>query len=185
MKSKTIVALCILTIGMIIMNCVLLKQNLNLKAQLDERQRSMVLKPGTMLNELEGNDVDGNQYVLSYGSNRPKTVLLVFSPLCGYCTQNLKNWRALYEGLDRKAFRVVAVSTISDGVKEYMSSHEFNIAPVISDVAPKKKVEYEMTVTPQTILIDSDGRVESVWAGVLDQQDKRQIEAAVGVHLPS
>jgi hypothetical protein len=53
-----------------------------------------------------------------------------------------------------------------------MTQHELTDVPVIAEVDPKNRVSYEMTVTPQTILIDSDGKVEKVWTGFI-QGDER------------
>jgi len=97
----------------------------------------------------------------------------------------MPNWKAIAQGLDRNAYRIVAVSILSEGVKEYMAQHELTDVPVIAEVDPKNRVSYEMTVTPQTILIDSDGKVEKVWTGFIQGDELSEIERVLGLKLPT
>jgi peroxiredoxin len=97
----------------------------------------------------------------------------------------MPNWKAIAQGLDRKSYRIVAVSILSEGVKEYVAQHDLPDVPVIADVDPKSRVAYEMTVTPQTILINSDGKVEKVWTGFIQADERNEIERSLGLKLPT
>ena len=145
----------------------------------------MVLKEGTIVPSLSGIDLDGNRYALAYGSDPRKVVMFVFSPRCGFCTKNMPNWIAIADTLDRKSFRIVAVSIVSEGVKDYVSQSKLAGVPIIAEVDPKSRLSYEMTVTPQTILIDSTGRVEKVWIGLTLKDDRADIERSLKVKLPT
>ena len=167
------------------MNVALILQNRNLKKSGAGINRTVSLNAGNVVPSLSGIDLNGNKVTLDYGNDNRKALVLIFSPRCAFCTKNMPNWQAIAQGLDRKSYRIVAVSTLSDGVKEYMSQHELTDVPIIAEVDPKSRVSYEMTVTPQMILIDSDGKVERVWTGFIQQADERnEIERALGLKLP-
>jgi peroxiredoxin len=132
---------------------------------------------------LSGTDLDGKDFTLSYSNDPRKVVLLVFSPRCGACTKNMPNWKAMLQSLDQNSYRIVAVSTVSDGVKEYVGQQKLTDIPIISEVDPKSRVSYEMNVTPQTILINSDGVVEKLWIGVLSPDERNEVEQSLGLKL--
>src|ERR1044072_7164161 len=171
---------------LVALNVGLIVQNRTLKAAAGSGggSRAIVLPPGKSVPALSGLDSEGRQLVFDYGSDPRKTLLLVFSPRCAYCTKNMPNWNALTLGLDGKQFRVVAVSTMSEGVKEYVEKHGFKNVPVITTPDPKDKVAYEMNITPQTVLIGADGTVEKVWTGLIQGAEREDIEKQFGVSLP-
>ena len=136
-----------------------------------------------MVPALSGMDLDGNEITLNYQNDPRKAVMLIFSPSCGYCTDNMPNWQAIAQSLDRKLYRIMAVSITNEGVKEYIGQHSLPDVPVIADVEPKSRVSYEMNVTPQTILIDSQGKVEKVWTGVLQHDERPEVEQSLGLKL--
>jgi len=132
---------------------------------------------------LSGLDLNGTRISLNYQDDPRKAVMLVFSPRCAYCTQNLPNWHSIAQSLDPKLYRIMAVSTSADGVKEYVGQNSFPEVPIIADVDPKSRVSYEMNLTPQTILIDSQGRVEKIWTGVLQPDERTEVERFLGLKL--
>jgi peroxiredoxin len=184
--SKTRMRLLVLLIiTMAVLNTVLIIQNRTLKASTRPAggSRSISLNPGKVLPPLMGMDVDGKQLAFNYKSDQRKTVLLVFSPHCPYCRANMPNWKTITQTLDAKSFRVVGVSILSEGVKEYVDKYEFTNLPIIADPDPQNRVAYEMNLTPQTILIGPDGKVENVWTGLIQGKEREEIEQSLGVKL--
>ena len=177
----------LLGLMMMALNVALVVQNRALKAAASNPGggRSIVLKPGKVLPTLAGMDTDGRELKFPFGADQRKTVLLVFSPRCPYCAQNMPNWQAIARGIDSKSFRVVAVSTSSEGVKEYVAKHELTNLSVIADIEPKNRVEYEMNLTPQTVLIGPDGTAEKVWTGRIGAAERDEVEQRLGVRLPA
>ena len=88
------------------------------------------------------------------------------------------------KGLDRRSFRLAGVSLQSEGFEEYASRHGINQVPILTKIDPKYRVAYNLALTPQTILIDADGKVEKVWTGFLRGEDKQNVELALNVRLP-
>lgn len=182
-SKRGAILLTVLILTLLILNVILVTQNRNLRAAGSVGTRSIALKEGTIVPALSGLGLDGNKITLNYQNDPRKAVMLIFSPRCSYCTDNMPNWQAIAQSLDRKLYRIMAVSITSDGVKDYIAQHRLPDVPVIADVEPKSRVSYEMNVTPQTILIDSQGKVEKVWTGVLQQHERAEVEQSLGLKL--
>lgn len=177
----------LLVVVMAGLNVALLVQNRTLKAAAatPSGSRSIALKAGKVLPTLTGLDAEGHKLTFDYGADPRKTVLLVFSPRCPYCTENMPDWRALAQGIDPKSYRMVAVSLLSEGAKEYVATHGLSDVPVITDPDPKNRVAYEMNLSPQMVLIGPDGTAEKVWTGLLRGAERDEVEQLLGVKLPA
>jgi peroxiredoxin len=143
----------------------------------------MVLKEGTIVPAISGLDLNGNKISLNYQDDPRKAIMLVFSPRCAYCTENMPNWQTIAQSIDQKQYRIMAVSTTRDGVNEYVAKNGFPDVPIIADVEPKSRVTYDMNVTPQTILIDSQGRVEKIWVGLIQPDEQTEVKRFLGLNL--
>lgn len=172
----------LLVFALIVLNASLIIQNRSLRGAAGTR--SPVLQPGSLVPSLSGKDLDGKDFTLSYSNDSRKVVLLVFSPRCGFCTKNMPNWQAILQSLDRNSYRIVAVSIVSEGVKEYVNQYKLTDVPIIAEVDPKSRVSYEMNVTPQTILINPDGKVEKLWIGMFSPAERSEIEQSFSLKLP-
>jgi hypothetical protein len=184
-KNRAVVLLT-LVFGAILLlvNVLLVQQNKKLRGLANRPDRALEIKPGTSLPPLEGLDSNGDRRSFNYGQDARKTVLLVLSPRCRACEDNMPNWEAIINGLDQRSFRLAAVSLQSEGFKEYAIRHGINQLPTLTDIDPKYRVAYNLALTPQTILIDADGKVEKVWTGRLREGDKQDVELALNVRLP-
>jgi peroxiredoxin len=183
-SKKASILVVLLVAALLVLNASLVIQNRNLRAKISG-PRSTVLHPGNLVPSLSGMDIDGKNFTLAYGNDPRKAVMLVFSPRCGYCTKNMPNWKAIAQSLDRNSYRIVAVSISSEGVKEYIGQQKLTDVPIIAEVDPKSRVSYEMNVSPQTILIDSQGKVEKLWTGVFSPDERSEVEQFLGLKLPA
>jgi hypothetical protein len=184
--DNRIVATLVVVLGAVLMlvNVMLVEQNKKLKVLASRPDRALEVKPGTALPPLEGLDISGATNSVRYGQDLRKTVLLILSPRCQVCDGNMPNWKAIINGLDRRSFRLAAVSLQSEGFRAYLSRHGVDNIPTLTKLDPKQMVAYNLALTPQTILIDSDGKVEKVWTGLLRGKDKQDVELALNVRLP-
>lgn len=184
-KGKVVTLLMFfLGVALLFVNVMLVRQNKKLKVLAGRPDRALEIKPGTALPQLEGFDSNGVRHSIGYGQDPRKTVLLVLAPRCYACEENMRNWVAIVNGLDRRTFRLVAVSLQSEGFNEFASRHGINHVPVLTTIDPKYRVAYHLALTPQTILIDADGKVEKVWTGLLQGEDKQDVELALNIRLP-
>jgi hypothetical protein len=184
-KSR-VVAMLMFVLGatLLLVNVLLVQQNKKLKVLASRPDRALEVKPGTALPPLQGFDSNGARHSIDYGQDSLKTVLLVLAPRCHACEENMPNWEAIINRLDRRSFRLAAVSLQSEGFREYASRHGINQVPVLTKIDPKYRVAYNLALTPQTILIAADGKVEKVWTGALQGEAKHDVELALNVRLP-
>ena len=182
-SKKGTILLMVLILTLLVLNVSLIIQNRNLRSLTTVTKRSMVLKEGTIVPAISGLDLNGNKISLNYQDDPRKAIMLVFSPRCAYCTENMPNWQSIAQSIDPKLYRVMAVSVTSDGVKEYVAKNGFPNVPIIADVEPRSRVAYEMNVTPQTILIDSQGRVEKIWVGLIKPDERTEMKQFLGLKL--
>lgn len=184
-KNKVVAPLMFLLGSVLLLvNVLLVQQNKKLKDLARRPDRALEVKPGTALPPLEGFDSNGVRQVVDYGQGSQKTVLLVLTPRCSACEKNMPNWEAIISGLDQRSFRLIAVSLHSEGLKEYASQHGIDRIPILTTIDPKYRVAYNLALTPPIILIDADGKVEKVWTGLPNGEEKLDIEMALNVRLP-
>jgi peroxiredoxin len=165
-------------------NVLLVQQNKKLKVLARKPDRALEIKPGTAVPPLEGLDSNGNRHRINDRPDSRKTVLLVLSPRCHACEENMPNLEAIINRLDRQSFQVAAVSLQPGDFNEYPNRRGINQIPILTRIDPKYRVAYNLALTPQVILIDADGKVEKVWTGLLQEEDKREVELALDVRLP-
>ena len=164
------------------LNIVLIVQNSHLKATVKKGEVALI--EGQSMPAIAGKDIEGQEQIFDWGKDGRKTLLMNFSPRCGYCRENMPNWLAILQTIDKSAYRVLLVSSISDGAKEFIDKYEIKDIPIIVEPEPKVLVNYLMYVTPQTILLNPDGKIAKIWTGAFINEQKSQIEQSLNVKLP-
>jgi peroxiredoxin len=178
MKWNIAVSACCLLL--LVTNVALIQQNRKLKAQVSQPPPSMEVPAGTHVPDFNGHDIDGKQLSVSYGQDSRKVLLFVFSPTCGFCAENWPKWSEIIPALNTAMVRPVGVDVSSTVTRDFISQHQLSNMPVVAQADPKDIVAYQLRLTPQTILVDSQGRVERVWSGVLDDSNIADIQRMAG-----
>jgi len=161
-------------------NIALLRQNSQLKSRLSLPPPVLEVAPGTQMPDLRGYDPAGKPLEVLYGKDARKVLVLVFSPTCGFCDQNWPKWQQIISALDRSAVRPVAVDVTSTTNAIFVSQHQLAQVPVFAQVDPRATLDYRFHLTPQTILVDRDGKVEKVWTGVLNDSAQAELKHLLG-----
>jgi peroxiredoxin len=161
-------------------NIALLRQNRQLKSQLSLPPPALEAAPGTQVPDLRGFDPTGKPVEVLYEKDPRKVLVLVFSPTCPFCDQNWPRWQQLIASLDRSSVRPVAVDVTSTASNDFVAQHQLTQLPVILKVEPRATVNYHFQLTPQTILVDQNGKVEKVWTGVLNDSSLTDLKQRLG-----
>jgi len=161
-------------------NIALVHQNRELKSRLSVAPPSLEAATGSQMPELHGFDLQGKPIGVDYGRDPRKVLLLVFSPTCPYCDENWPKWQQVISSLDRSAVRPVAVDVTSSASTTFIEQHQLQTMPVFLKVEPRAMVNYRFQLTPQTILVDSTGRIERVWTGVLNEPAMAELAQRTG-----
>lgn len=166
----TILVFCFILIGL---NLFLLKQNSNLKQTINANQKS-ILTIGETILPLKGKDFSDNHVEIGV-VEKHKTLLFIFSATCYFCDQNASNWRRLAERIKSKKIRMIGISISEDGevfIRKHKMENQFLTINFTTDMLAKKSL---FDATPQTILLDTQGKVEKIWRGILDEKSFEQV----------
>lgn len=169
-----------LAVTILLLNLMLVQQNRDLKAHAKRVDQLIELNPGTRLPAIEGSNAEGNKIRVGYERETRRTLLLVYSPQCGSCTENMPVWHTLLRRADRDSVRIVGLSILASGAIDYARKHDLNGIETLTEISPKVRTAYRLNLTPQTILISPDGVVEKVWSGVLGDEEREEIERWAG-----
>jgi hypothetical protein len=161
---------------LLVANIALIRQNRELKARLALPPPQLEATHGAQMPDLRGFDPTGKPVEVLYGKDPRKVLVLVYSPTCAFCDQNWSKWQAMITSLDPSAVRTVAVDVTSNSSELFIQQHQLVGLPVFQKVDPQATVNYRFQLTPQTILVDSTGKVEKVWTGVLNDSALAEIK---------
>jgi peroxiredoxin len=117
-------------------------------------------------------------------ADRPSKGVLLYwmSPDCPWCAKNEANFRALVAAVGDR-YDVVAVSAKFDGLAKFASNSQPTYR-VVGPPVPEVLAAYKFAETPMTIVVSPDRRVEHVWHGVYEGENRRQVEASFSTSLP-
>ena len=161
-------------------NIALLHQNSKLKAQLSAPPSALEAAVGAQVPDLHGFDIAGKPLEVLYGKDPRKVLVLVYSPTCPFCDQNWPRWQQLISSLDRSVVRPVLVDVTSNTDAGFIAQHQLAELPVLLKVEPRATMNYRFQLTPQTILVGPDGKVEKVWTGVLNDSSLGELKQRLG-----
>ena len=159
----------VLVLGIVCQNIVLIWQTRALRTRL-ELAVNKEFKPGEVLPDFAGIDLS-NQYVkIGFNESDKKFLLITFSTGCPACHANLPHWLALSGKLDRNQWQVVWLSRDPlDMTRDYCSEQKIS-DQVLSEFPLRTYNLLGLRGVPQTVVTDSDGTIEKVWVGQLDNK---------------
>jgi peroxiredoxin len=166
----------VLAVGLISFNIALVKQDAKLAAMNKAYEANLHLSAGAKVPPLSGSAADGTPTVITYSSVHPKTLLLVYARSCPACALNWLSWQELLNRVDLTRVRPIAVSVEGDGLStQYLK--QVGLTKVEAALLPdfESILLYRLRYTPQTILIDSNSKVEGIWSGVLNPRQVTEI----------
>ena len=172
------VVIFIAALGVLAENIVLLRENRRLR-----ETAAWQIPAGKRLRTLAGVAPDGRVQNISLPTAGSKLLIITFSPLCPECSANLQGWMKLAGTLERKSIRVLWVSRDSAEITTgYCLKHGIPLADALADPPFRTYLLLGMAAVPNTVLVGSDGKVEKVWGGRLNQGDWNSMFAYFGEH---
>lgn len=165
-KDWSQILLIFVTIVLLVANVFLVIQNFQLKKAV-EQPKLFVTDEGYKFTELKFKGLDGNEETINLSDGKHKTLLLVFNTSCQYCVQQYPYWKAVIENLDPTFWRILAVTSEEnyDKIKTHLEEHKLNSVKVAS-ISREEMQKSRMMYTPMTLVVDTDGEVKKVWAGL-------------------
>lgn len=149
-------------------NVLLIRQNRRMRAELNELKPKM-LGAGDKAVAFIAPGMRGEVSV-NYTGYGPKRVFIYLSPDCQYCGTQFPYWRQLLNRVDRNRFTVVGlVSETEERGRVFEYLHTFDCDHLETAFVSNSVLRnYKLSITPTTLVVDSNGTVEKAWAGVWD-----------------
>lgn len=139
------------------------------------------LKVGESITDLNVTDRRGVAQLVRFADVNVPTILYVFSPTCSWCARNKENVRVMAEAT-RGRFRVVGLSLTETKLTEYIAEQQ--IAFPVYLVPEALRVQLKLGGTPQTLVVDTDGRLQKNWRGAYMGALEADVESSLGLSLP-
>lgn len=177
-----------IVIGLILVfaNFKLLEANRALRSLQEAAKRERMLKEGAVVPALHGVRMDGEFVQYGFDTDPRSTLLFVLSARCRICDKNWINWKKIIATVREDEYRLLFANLDSEPLPDdYVKLHGLAELDVIELVDPQSRIDYRMGYTPQTILIDSGGRVQALWTGILTFPEERiqELQDKLGVSL--
>ena len=153
---------------LVMTNVLLLRQNLHIRGMVFKDYSHLdVLQPGDQAVPFEADLLDGGRIRVDFSPSREKRVLLYFSPRCRFSYEQFPYWRSLIEQGQSRGLKVLGmVSEHEDPqqVREFLESMDAASLPVAL-IPDRLYRHYKLLITPLTLTVDGQGRVEKNWVG--------------------
>ncbi len=172
----------LLIIGLCITNVLLIKQNRALKATI-LRNEPQFLKQGQKVPPLVAQRVSGETATIDFGENQ-KTILFVFTTGCAPCERTGPKWKLIESACAHKKCRSFALSLGTDNSKSaaFISAYGLQ-SEVLTNLSSQTRAAYQLSLTPLTIVVDAQGKVERIWPGAFNDDMTSDAERYFGVSL--
>lgn len=167
-KDLSQILLIFATFVLLIVNIFLMIQNFQLKQKV-EQSKLFITEEGYNFTDLKFKGLDGNAESVSLSDGKHKTLLLVFKTSCHYCVQQYPYWKGLVENLDPTLWRILAVTSEDDydKIKTHLEEYKLKINSIkVVSISREEMQKSRMLFTPMTLVVDKDGEVIKVWAGL-------------------
>lgn len=166
---------------MALLNVLLIKQNLQMRKEID-RHKPSVLQKGDRVEPFSAPTLRNQIIGVDYTGTGATRVLVFFTPSCPYCSEQFPYWREILRKADASRFQLIGVVSESDDrtkVEGYLRS--FGCESLQTAVVPKEVGKnYKLSMTPTTLLIDNGGTVQEVWTGKWQTDDIAAASAIFG-----
>lgn len=165
-----------LCIAMTGANVYLLHINKSLRAV--GAQRITGTPPGKVVTEISGLDFSDRPITINT-STKKATILLIYSPTCPYCEKNWPAWSALINRISDQDIDFVTVDVTSQASSDFLATKHPGRAYAIHRMNPREIVDLNLALTPETVVIGRDSKIQRVWAGPLSADDIASITKLV------
>ncbi len=166
MKRRLSMIPWLMVFALSIINVLLITQNLQMRGQLD-KYKPNILQAGDKVQSFITRGLRGKFFTLDYAGTGPKHILFFFTPSCPYCQEQFAYWQEILNRVDQNQYQILGVAAESEDetkLAEFLRSvncESMNVALLPNSLLSV----YKLSVTPTTLVIENNGKVEKVGAG--------------------
>src|SRR6267154_464181 len=155
----------VVALGVLAENIFLFLQNRRLNDALAPQ-----ISAGAQLQMLSGLALDGRLQPVPFPVAGSRLLIITFSPGCPACQANQDGWMKLASTLGQKGVHVLWVSRDPIEItRDYCVKHGISLSDVLADPPYRTFAQLGLARVPNTVLVGTEGRVDKVWVGRLDQ----------------
>ncbi len=142
------------------------------------------LAVGSAMPPLTVHRLDGGSETITWGERARPTLLYVFTPACRWCARNARNVKLLADRI-KDTHRIVGLSLDPDteAVEAYARANEMTF-PIYVKPSPEAVAAYRFGATPQTLLLESSGKLVHSWIGAYAGTVGQEIGDVFEVEFP-
>jgi peroxiredoxin len=168
---------------LMIQNFLLVRKNDVLLHKLEAAHASLserhMLSKGDTVHAFQAIGLDGESTRIDPGNAAGKTLFFMFSTRCPFCVKNVDQWNWIVEQTAGKQVNIAGLCPDSlDRTREF-ASHVGITFPTFSIFDDSVLTGLKLDLVPQTVLVDSTGRVLLVWGGLLSDKRSREVVLAL------
>jgi hypothetical protein len=143
--------------------------------------RERLPRIGVVVQPIDARTADAQLAHIAYASERVPTILYYFSPRCGWCERNWDSVAALQRATGGR-YRFVAVTTAGEAERRERAAGL--PVPTYWRLSDDDRRAYQLSGTPHTLVISTEGRVINSWPGAYIGGTKTKLERYFQVSLP-
>ena len=166
----------------------LLRQNLQLREQLETK--SPRPKIGTSLRSFVATDLDGQPVQLGDTGPGPKRIYMYFTPTCKYCREQFPYWKTIVKEAASHNLEVIGLvseredtTAVKTFLQEMNCSSDSTTPLRVALIPDDLRLEYKLSATPVTLLVDNSGVIEQSWVGAWRTKQFPEVSAALNFPL--
>jgi hypothetical protein len=156
-------------------NHILQEQTRTLTEQMKRMSPSKGPSVGATVSLLRGQTISGEGVTFDLAHRKDSTLLLVLSPVCGYCRVNFHNWRSLLPKV--RPEQVVWADVTGTADADYLASVGIQADASVIRMDRETLTQYHLTSTPITVLLGPNGTVRWAWSGAMKEEQVNDLQA--------
>ncbi|MEW6212306.1 MAG: redoxin family protein, partial [Acidobacteriota bacterium] len=119
-------------------NALLLRQNLQLRAEID-KSKPNILQKGNKVPAFSAPSLGSQIITVNHTGHETTRAILFFTTSCPYCSEQFPYWKEILDKANRNRFQIIGVVSESEDrskIEEYLKSFECESLPVA--ILPKE-----------------------------------------------
>jgi len=179
----------LILLALIVCNFLLIRQNLQLKADIKDLIAEQKIQVGAKFSEFKGVNLENNQIAFTYNQNKLKKIILYSSANCPFCKQQNPYWTEVIKQIDNQKYEVLELFRDREDkskVASYLNANGYeleNSSVKFLFLADEFLQENKLNSTPTTLLVNENGIVEKVWFGLWDKTIISEVNSSLGVSV--